>query len=140
MFSAKVYRVMIGSLSGAMEEVYVTKEALQRWNQENAERSGKVFMPVEWNTKSEDYMIVDVVICVIGNRIEGADIIGKCIELGKQVVLFFNTFYDPMNTISSERDMVNAFKSKMLMQCPCIEYNGITALKDDLSECFFSIE
>ena len=48
MFTAKVYRVMVGSLSGAMEEVYVAKETIRKWNQQNAERTGKVFVPIEW--------------------------------------------------------------------------------------------
>ena len=37
MFTAKVYKVMIGSLSGAMEEVYLAKEIIRKWNHYNAE-------------------------------------------------------------------------------------------------------
>lgn len=43
MFTAKVYKVVVGSLSGIMEEVKVAKEVIRNWNQENAERGGKVF-------------------------------------------------------------------------------------------------
>ena len=32
MFSERSYRVMVGSLSGAMEEVYVAKDTIRKWN------------------------------------------------------------------------------------------------------------
>ena len=72
MFTAKVYRIMVGSLSGAMEEVYVAKETIRKWNQQNAERTGKVFMPIEWGTTPEALQNVDVVGGIIGNWIDDA--------------------------------------------------------------------
>lgn len=47
MFIAKVYRVIVGSLSGAMEEVYLAKETIGKWNQQNAERTGKLYLLVD---------------------------------------------------------------------------------------------
>lgn len=101
MFSANVYRVMVGSLSGTMEEVYVTKDAICKWNLENAERTGRIFLPIEWSVKvrPDD---VDVVLSMVGNWIDNTAFTEDCIKAGKQVVLFFNTYHDPKNTISSE--------------------------------------
>ena len=46
MFTAKVYTIMIGSLSGTMEEVFAVKEVVRKYNQDNAESSGKLFYPL----------------------------------------------------------------------------------------------
>ena len=42
---------MVGSLSGTMEEVYVAKEVIRKWNQENAEREGTLFLLVAGKKK-----------------------------------------------------------------------------------------
>lgn len=54
MFSSKVYTVMVGSLSGTMEEVFAANDVIRKWNQQNAEQSGKLFLPVEWKAKPEE--------------------------------------------------------------------------------------
>lgn len=122
MFEAKVYRVMVASLSGTMEEVYVAKEVIRKWNQENAERTGKLYMPVECQD-------VDVLIGIVGNRVEKTDAVLRLIEAGKKVMLFFNAFQDPKNTIPTEREEMMAFKDRMQGKCFCVEYNG----SDELS-------
>lgn len=136
MFSAKVYRVMVGCLSGTMEEVYVAKETIRKWNLENAERAGKVFMPIEWSVQVNPDE-VDVVIGIVGNWIENTAFIEDCIKAGKQVMLFFNAFQDPKNTIPSEHDAVKAFRDKMQDRCCCIDYNGAVELNDILSDRLF---
>ena len=124
MFSAKVYRVMVGSLSGTMEEVYVAKETIRKWNLENAEREGKVFLPIEWSVKVNPDE-VDVVLGIVGNWIENTPFIEDCIKAGNQVVLFFNAFQDPKNTIPSEHTEVNAFRENLSPICHCVDFNGI---------------
>ena len=122
---------MVGSLSGTMEEVYVAKDVIRKWNQENAERTGKLFMPVECQE-------VDVMIGIVGNMVEKTDAVLKMIEAGKKVMLFFNAFQDPKNTIPTEREEMMAFKEKMQGKCLCAEYNGNVELgellKENLSE------
>ena len=108
---------MVCSLSGTMEEVYVAKEVIRKWNQEHAERSGKLFMPVEGQE-------VDVMIGIVGNRVEKTDAVLRMIEAGKIVMLFFNAFQDPKNTIPSEREEMMAFKEMMQDKRYCGEYNG----------------
>ena len=125
MFEAKVYRVMVGSLSGAMEEVYVAKETIRKWNLENSEREGKLFLPVELSSKPEDFSHVDFLICIIGNRIENAVIVEYCLSQGKDVLLFFNAYCDPKNTIPSEEALVGQFRNVMQGRCPWEVYDGI---------------
>ena len=117
MFTTQVYRVIVSSLSGTMEEIYVVKDVIRKWNQENAEREGKLFMPVE----AQD---VDVLIGVVGNRVEKTDSVLRMVETGKKVMLFFNAYQDPNNTIPSEREEMIAFKERMQGRCYCGEYNG----------------
>ena len=52
MFNAKVYKIAVISLSGVMEETYAAKETVQKWNQENAENTGKLFLLVDEPMKS----------------------------------------------------------------------------------------
>lgn len=124
MFTAKVYNVMLGSLSGAMEEEFAAKEVIRKWNQQNAEREGKVFLNVEWITNADELRNVDVVIGIVGNWIKDTHFVEACIGSGKQVILFFNAFQDPRNTIASEHDQVKAFRGRMLNRCRCVDYSG----------------
>ncbi len=110
---------MVGSLSGTMEEVYVAKEVIRKWNQEHAEREGKLFLLVD--SPVED---VDVLIGIVGNWIDKPESVLQMVEVGKKVMLFFNAFQDPNNTISTEQEEMIAFKERMQGRCYCGEYNG----------------
>lgn len=124
MFKATVYSVMVGSLSGAMEQVYAAKEVVRKWNQLNAEQSGILFLLVEWTTNLEDLKKPDVVVGRVGNYIKNQDIIEECVKAGKKVLLFFNAYQNPKNTIQSEYDDVKAFKSLVQDCCNCSDYGG----------------
>ena len=123
---------MVGSLSGTMEEVYVAKEVIRKWNQENAERAGKLFMPVECQE-------ADMMIGIVGNRVEKTATVQQMVEAGNKVMLFFNAFQDPKNTIPTEREEVMAFKEKMKGKCPCAEYNGGLEMGKILAERLSSL-
>lgn len=110
---------MVGSLSGTMEEVYEAKEVIRKWNQENAEREGKLFLLVD--SPMED---VDVLIGIVGNWIDKPESELQMVEAGKKVTLFFNAFQDPKNTIPSEREEMEEFKERVQSKCFCVEYNG----------------
>lgn len=125
---------MVGSLSGAMEEVFAAKEVIRKWNQQNAEREGKVYLISEWSSNTQDLQKVDVVIGIIGNWIGDTHFVEACIESGKQVILFFNGFQDPKNTITSEHDQVRVFREKIESRCICAEYCGIANLTQLLNE------
>ena len=124
MFKATVYNVMVGSLSGTMEEVYAAKEVVRKWNQLNAEQSGILFLPVEWTNNLEDLKKLDVVVGIVGNYIENQDIIEECVKAGKKVLLFFNAYQNPKNTIQSESDDVKAFKAHFQDCCNCSGFSG----------------
>ena len=129
MFKAKVYTVMIVSLSGTMEEVFTAKEVVRKYNQDNAESSGKLFLPVEWSRMPEDLQKVDVVIGIVGNWLDNPVFIEDCVKAGKKVMLFFNAFQDPKNTIQSEHDEVKAFRERIQDSCFCTDYLGGTQLR-----------
>ena len=134
MFTAKVYKVMVGSLSGAMEEVYVAKETIRKWNQQNAERTGKVFMPIELGTTPEAIQNVDVVVGVIDNWIDNPKFVEDCVEAGKQVILFFNSLQDPTNTISGEIEKVHLFREIVEPYSYCASFNSNADLKVYMSD------
>lgn len=133
MFTAKVYSTMVGSLSDTMEDVYVAKETIRKWNQNNAERVGKLFLPVEWSANLEEIQGVDVVICIVGNWIGDIGFVERCIEDGKQVMLFFNSNQDPTNTIMSEYNAVMNFHDKMRRHCLCVGFKEASELCQELS-------
>lgn len=112
-----------------MEEVYVAKEVIRKWDQENAEREGKLFLLVD--SPMED---VDVLIGIVGNWIYKPERVHKMVEAGKKVLLFFNAFQDPKNTIPSEREEMMAFKERIWGRCPCCEYTGSLVLTQMLDE------
>ena len=120
---------MVGSLSGAMEEVHVAKETIRKWNQQNAERTGKVFMPIEWGTTPEAIQNVDVVVGVIDNWIDNLKMIEDCVEAGMRVMLFFNALRDPINTIHGEKEYVKLFMNRVQSLCYCVSYNGLKELE-----------
>ena len=134
MFTAKVYRIMVGSLSGAMEEVYVAKETIRKWNQQNAERTGKVFMPIEWSTSQEAIQNTDIVVGVIDNWIDNPKFVENCVQAGKQVKLFFKAINDPVNTIYGEQKIVREFENKIKGLCSCLDFNGIDDIRRSLTE------
>lgn len=75
MFTAKVYKVMVDSLSGTMEEVFAAKEIIRKWNLENSERTGKLYMLTDWSVKSDNLQEMDVVIGIMGNWVDNTNFI-----------------------------------------------------------------
>ena len=132
MFTAQVYKIAVLSLSGIMEELYTAQEVIRNWNQENAERTSKLFLPVAEDVTASD---ADVVIGIVGNYIEKADVIEEAVKAGKQVLLFFSKYQNPENTIPAEVKAVEAFNKEMESKCVCCEFNGKSDFMTVLSEC-----
>lgn len=128
MFEAKVYKTSVISLSGIMEEVRSAMEAVLQWNQQHAERAGKLFLPVE------DAQTADVIIAVVGGWLDSTALIEQSLDAGKTVLLFFNAYSDPTNTIACEQAVVNEYKSQMQQRCYCGEYNSPAELTSQLEE------
>ncbi len=134
MFEAKVYKIAVVSLSGIMEEVYAAKEEIRKWNEEKAEKMGKVFVPVEQPASLNNLQNVDVVMGVVDNRIENTAFIDECMKADKTFFLFFNEFADPKNTIASEQQVVKDYRMINEDRCFCTDYNGVPEFRRLLNE------
>lgn len=134
MFEAKVYKIAVFSLSGIMDETYAAKECVRRWNADNAEREGKMFLTVD------EPQAADVLVGVVDNRLEKTDHIEDGLKAKKQVLLFFNAYSDPKNTIASEQSAVVDYMRQMHKRCNCAKFNGAAALADLLEQQLNLIE
>lgn len=134
MFTAKVYNVMVGSLSGIMEEEYAVKDLIRRCNQQRAQATGRVLLPAEWTTDPAALAPVDVVIALVDNWVGDTSAVDHCLAAGKRVILLFNAFADPGNTIESEHQAVAAFRQRVQSRCKCLEYRGTAELKQRVEE------
>lgn len=128
MFQATVYKLSVLSLSGMVEETYAAKEQVRKWNSSNAQAAGKLFLPVD------DTQAADVLVGIIGNRLEKTELIDQSMKAGKRVLLFFNAYNDPKNTIATEAQAVAAFRADAGGRCFCAEYNGVQQLCSLLCE------
>ena len=133
MFNAKVYRISVFSLSGMVEEIYAAKEAVAAWNKAKAESAGKMYMLVD------EPLQADVLVGIVGNRLEKTELVEECLKKGKHVLLYFNAYSDPKNTIASEQQAVDEFKQAIRARCACAEYNGVPQLSRLLCEQFDKI-
>ena len=139
MFTAQVYNVMVGSLSGIMEEEFAVKEVIRQWNQQHAQASGRLLLGVEWNPEPSALDTTDVVIALVDNWVDDTRAIDYCIATGKRVILLFNAFADPGNTIESEHQAVAAFRERVQSHCRCLEYRGTAELRQRVEEAIGEI-
>ncbi len=128
MFTASVFKIAMVSFSGIMDETYAAKEAVAQWNQANASHEGKLFM------HTDDPKAADVLIGVVGNWVENAELIDESLRAGKQVMLLFNAYADPKNTIASEQSAVTDYLNQMQQRCFCVRFNGVGKLKEILKD------
>lgn len=117
---AKVYKITVQSLSGMLEEVYAAKETIKKWNEANAESAGKLYMLVD------DAQSANVLLGIIGNRLENHELVDESLKDGKLVLLLFNEYADPKNTIVSEQNAVALFKESIRNRCIWFDYNGVS--------------
>lgn len=71
---------------------------------------------------------------IVGNWVGDATFVEECIRIGKQVMLFFNGFYDQNNTIPSKHDKVVEISAMMKDRCVCVWYKGAEELCYQLTE------
>lgn len=137
MFTAQVYKVQIVCLSGIMEEMYVAQEVIKKYDQEKAECTGELFLPMAGDAPASD---ADVVIGIVGNYIEKAEIIEEAVNAGKNVMLFFSKYQAPENTIPAEGKSVEEFKQEMQSKCVCYEFSGWADLEASLAKAIENID
>lgn len=111
-----------------MEEVFAAKECVRRWNVANAERAGKLFLTVD------EPQAADVLVGVVDNHLGNTALVEDSLKAGRQVLLLFNTFYDPRNTMPSEQSAVADYMRQMGPRCYCAKFNGTQELSGLLNE------
>ena len=117
-----------------MDETYAAKEAVSQWNQAKASREGKLFM------LTDDPKEADVLVGIVGNRLENTEIIDETFRARKQVLLFFNAYADPKNTIASEQTVVTDYMNQMQQRCFCAIFNGVSELEKILEDQLYKIQ
>ena len=129
MFEAKVYHIAVSTLGTILQEEYIAKETIQKWNTECAEKAGKLFLYVPEESRS----IPDLYIVIINSYVETAKV-EKLIATGRSVMLFFSKYHDPRYSIQAEIDKVDAFKETVKNKCICVDY----CISGELKEMLFA--
>ncbi len=134
MFEAKVYTTAILSLSGMMDETFAAQEAVRRFNEDNAQRTGRLLLAVD------DPQAADVLVGVVGNRLDHTQSVTQALDQSRRVLLLFNAFADPTNTIASEQQAVEAFRRTVSPRCYCGQYRSIPELRTLLEQQLSQIQ
>ncbi len=105
MYRATIHTVSIVSPGVTIEEEYIARETLNRWNAENGAEKGKVFLPLPSDSTAEP----DIYVMPIDNYVDNAKA-KAIIATNKPVILLFREFHDEENTIPVELKDVEALK------------------------------
>lgn len=130
MFNAKVYTVSILSSGVALEEEHIAREVIARWNIEEGEKHGVVFLTLPNNYRG---ITPDIYIFVIDNYMDGSKV-RTSIQTGAKVMLFFNSHHDANNTMASELRSIADFREKVQVSCVCIDYKNSAELDQRFTE------
>lgn len=134
MFEAKVYRVVLSSLGAILAEEYLAKETIQKWNNERAEETGKLFLILPDGTSTTP----DFYVVIIDSFIDPAKV-NMIIAMGLPVLLFFSKYHDPKNSMRTELDAIDAYRSIVQKQCKCLDYEGLKSFSKVLLSSLNSI-
>ncbi len=148
-YKAIVYNVMIASPSDVEEERRTISDVIIKWNYTHSMNSGKVLIPLRWETHSApllgkrpqdvvNNMVLkhaDVLVGIFKDRLgsptgkeasETIEEINVHHSLGKPVLLYFGGPTGSEEQIAS----VNAYKEECKKKCVIWEYKDCYALKD----------
>lgn len=120
MYQAKVYTVCIPSSGVALEEEYIAREVIARWNIEEGERHGLAFLTIPNNYRG---ITPDIYIFAIDNYVDKHKL-EVAIGSGAKVLIFFRSHHDEKNTMGSELQALDAFRSSVAERCVCVDYNS----------------
>lgn len=147
MFTANVYRIMIGCPGDVQEEVQTAKDVINRWTSLHAEQNGTVLIPINWETHSYpehgahpqkilDSQLAgksDMLVAIFGAKVgtpTDTSLSGTIEEIeehmkaGKPIMLFFRKYNDLTKTSSEELAKLESFKSSIKSQGLYREYNA----------------
>ena len=128
MFNAKVYTVMIPSSGVALEEEHIAREVIARWNIEEGEKHGVVFLTVPNNYRG---IMPDIYIFAIDNYVD-VQRVEDAIQTGAKVMLFFRSHHDDKNTIGGELKSIDGLLAKVRGTCLCADYNSNNEFAESL--------
>lgn len=138
MFNAKVYTVFIPSSGVALEEEHIAREVIARWNIEEGEKHGVVFLTVPNNYSGKT---PDIVIFTIDNYVDEQNV-EAAIATGAKVLLYFRSHHDEKNTMESEVKRIEIFRENVQGKCATVDYNEKSMfevlLRDALKEIAIS--
>ena len=129
MFNAKVYTISIPSSGVALEEEHIAREVIARWNIEEGEKHGVVFLTLPNNYRGDT---PDIFIFAIDNYVDEQKV-DTAIQTGAKVLLFFRSHHDEKNTIESEVKKIEAFRAKVQEKCICVDYDNNNKFEKALS-------
>lgn len=136
MFTAKVYRIMIGCPSDVKEEVIIAKEIIRGWSETNADLDKIVLLPLHWSAnsfpemgkhpqKALDTQLVDrsdLLVCIFASKIGTAtdtaesgsiEEIEEHVKHNKPVMLYFRKNIDISTTSTENLSKLMDFKQRM---------------------------
>ena len=118
MFNAKVYTVSIPSSGVALEEEHIAREVIARWNIEEWEKHGVVFLTIPSNYRG---ITPDIYVFAIDNYVDEQKV-EAAIQTGAKVMLFFRGHHDEKNTIESEVRKIRSFRANVQEKSVCVDY------------------
>ena len=100
---------------------------IDKWNEENAEKKGKLYL----QTPSNSNLTPDLHVIVIDSFIDAAKV-DKIIAAGETTILLFSKYHDPKNSMQTELDAIEVYRDKVKLKCTCLNYQG----KSDFVDVF----
>ena len=119
---------MIPSSGVALEEEHIAREVIARWNIEEGEKHGVVFLTIPNNYRG---VKPDIYIFAIDNYVDEQKV-EAAIQTGAKVMLFFRSHHDEKNTMERELNTLWAFRDKVQNKCACVDYNSKSDFKSTL--------
>ncbi len=71
---------------------------------------------------------------IIGNWIDSTAVVEECAQMGKKVILFFQTYHDPKVSIPGEVQKVEEYREQIKDTCPCFNYDSTSAFDGVLTK------
>ena len=134
MYQARVLTVSIPSSGVALEEEHIAREVIARWNIEEGEKHGVVFLTIPNNYRG---ITPDIFIFAIDNYVDEQKV-ETAIQTGAKVILFFRSHHDEKNTMESEVNRIGTFREKLQGKCICVDYNNNGRFEEVLINALFA--
>ena len=119
---------MIPSSGVALEEEHIAREVVARWNIEEGEKHGVVFLTIPNNYRG---ITPDIYIFAIDNYVDEQKV-EAAIRTGAKVLLFFRSHHDEKNTIEGELKSIKELRAKEQGRFVCVDYSSSSDFAESL--------